>query len=211
MAPSEDFSRPGSIWYAPGERTALPLWQEVSTAYHEGFPGHHLQVATAVAQREKLSRFHRTVIWYAGSGEGWALYAERLMDELDYFEKPEYRLGLLASQLFRSVRVVLDIGCQLGLRLPEDAPLHAGETWDYEIGVDYLHHVAHQAPDVSKSEVKRYLGWVGQAISYKVGEREILDIRERARISPGYDQKDFHRRMLDAGAIRLDHLREIML
>lgn len=211
MSPSEDFSRPGSIWYAPGEREALPLWQEVSTAYHEGFPGHHLQVATAVAERKKLSRFHRTVIWYAGSGEGWALYAERLMDELDYFEKPEYRLGLLASQLFRSVRVVLDIGCQLGLELPEDAPLHAGEQWTYDIGVDYLHQIAHQAADVSESEVKRYLGWVGQAISYKVGEREILDIREKARMRPGYDQKDFHRRMLEAGAIRLDHLREIML
>ena len=69
-----------------------------------------------------------------GAGEGWALYAERLMDELGYFEKPEYRLGLIASQLFRSVRVVLDIGVQLGLTIPADAPLHAGETWDYDQG-----------------------------------------------------------------------------
>jgi uncharacterized protein (DUF885 family) len=210
MSPSEDFSRPGSIWYAPGERERLPYWQEVSTAYHEGFPGHHLQVGTAVLQKEKMSRFHRTVIWYSGAGEGWALYAERLMDELGFFEKPEYRLGLLASQLFRSVRVVVDIGCQLGFTIPDDAPLHAGDVWDYERAVDYMIRIGLEAPDVAESEVKRYLGWWGQAISYKVGEREILDMREKARGRPGYDQREFHRRMLEAGAIRLDHLREVM-
>jgi uncharacterized protein (DUF885 family) len=210
MSPSEDFTRPGSIWYAPGERERLPYWQEVSTAYHEGFPGHHLQVGTAVLQKERLSRFHRLVIWYSGSGEGWALYAERLMDELGFFEKPEYRLGLLASQLFRSLRVVVDIGCQLGFTIPTDAPLHAGDVWDYERAVDYMTEIGLQAQDVAESEVKRYLGWVGQAISYKVGERQILDMRNRARERDGYDQKDFHRKMLDAGAIRLDQLREVM-
>ena len=210
--PSEDFSRPGSIWYAPGERQRIPYWGEVSTAYHEGFPGHHLQVGTAVINRERLSRFHRMFIWYSGAGEGWALYAERLMDELGYFEKPEYRLGLIASQLFRAVRVVLDIGVQLGLRIPDDAPLHAGEIWAYDPAVDYIEQVGYQPRDMAESEVKRYLGWYGQAISYKVGEREILDIREDAmsRLGTGFDRKDFHRRMLDAGAIRLDHLREAM-
>jgi uncharacterized protein (DUF885 family) len=210
MSPSEDFSRPGSIWYSPGERERLPYWQEVSTAYHEGFPGHHLQVGTAVLQRERLSRFHRLVIWYSGAGEGWALYAERLMDELGFFEKPEYRLGLLASQLFRSLRVVVDIGCQLGFTIPGDAPLHAGDVWDYQRAVDYMSQIGLQAQDVAESEVKRYLGWWGQAISYKVGEREILDIRDQARSLGDYDQKDFHRKMLEAGAIRLDHLREVM-
>lgn len=211
MSPSEDLTRPGSIWYAPGERERLPYWQEVSTAYHEGFPGHHLQVGTAVMQREKLTRFHRTGIWYSGAGEGWALYAERLMDELGFFEKPEYRLGLLASQLFRSARVVVDIGCQLGFTIPQGAPLYEGDVWDYARAVDYMEHVGLQARDVAESEVKRYLGWWGQAISYKVGEREILAIRDEARARDGYDQKDFHRRMLEAGAIRLDQLRDIML
>jgi len=210
MSPAEDFSRPGSIWYAPGSRERLPYWQEVSTAYHEGFPGHHLQVGTAVLQREKLSRFHRTVIWYPGSGEGWALYAERLMDELGFFEKPEYRLGLLASQLFRSVRVVVDIGCQLGLPIPHHAPLHPDEAWSYERAVDYMIEVGLQARDVSESEVKRYLGWIGQAISYKVGEREILAMRERAGRDGDFDMRDFHRRILEAGAIRLDHLWQVM-
>ena len=162
--------------------------------------------------RERLSRFHRMFIWYSGAGEGWALYAERLMDELGYFEKPEYRLGLIASQLFRAVRVVLDIGVQLGLRIPDDAPLHAGEIWAYDPAVDYIEQVGYQPRDMAESEVKRYLGWYGQAISYKVGEREILDIREDAmsRLGTEFDRKDFHRRMLDAGAIRLDHLREAM-
>ncbi|HET8740197.1 MAG TPA: DUF885 domain-containing protein [Acidimicrobiia bacterium] len=210
VSPSEDFTRPGSIWYAPGERERLPYWQEVSTAYHEGFPGHHLQVGTSVLQRELLSRFQRMILWYSGAGEGWALYAERLMDELGFFEKPDYRFGLLASQLFRSVRVVVDIGCQLGLRIPDDAPLHAGDIWDYDRAVDYMTEIGLQARDVAESEVKRYLGWWGQAISYKVGEREILDIREEVRRSGNYDQRDFHRRMLDAGAVRLDLLREIM-
>lgn len=212
-APSEDFSRPGSIWYAPGERVRLPYWQEVATAYHEGFPGHHLQVGIAMLSREQISRFHRLFVWYSGAGEGWALYAERLMDELGYFEKPEYRLGLLASQLFRSTRVVVDIGTQLELAIPNHAPLHVGETWNYDIAVDYMDEIALQARDVAESEVKRYLGWWGQAISYKVGEREILDIRDKvmARDGSAFDRKDFHRRMLEAGAIRLDHLREALL
>lgn len=210
IGPSEDFSRPGSIWYAPGEREALPYWQEVSTAYHEGFPGHHLQVATAVIKRDELARFHRMAIWYSGAGEGWALYAERLMDELGFFEKPEYRFGLLASQLMRATRVIVDIGCQLSFSIPDHAPLHAGDPWSYERAVDYMHQVALQAPDVAESEVKRYLGWVAQAISYKVGEREILAMRDQARSQPDFEVKEFHRRMLEAGAIRLDQLWEHM-
>lgn len=210
VGPSEDMSRPGSIWYAPGERERIPYWQEVSTAYHEGFPGHHLQVGTEVLQREKLSRFHRSVIFYSGSAEGWALYAERLMDELGFFEKPEYRLGLLASQLFRSVRVVVDIGCQLELGIPEDAPLHAGDLWDYDRAVDYMEKVGLQPRDIAESEVTRYLGWWGQAIAYKVGEREILGIREKARTDEAFNLKDFHRRVLEIGTVRLDLLREMM-
>jgi uncharacterized protein (DUF885 family) len=211
-APSEDFSRPGSIWYALGERTRIPYWQEVATAYHEGFPGHHLQVGVAVLQRERLSRFHRMFVRYSGSGEGWALYAERLMEELGYFEHPEYRLGLLASQLFRSTRVVVDIGAHLQKRIPDDAPLHGGEVWDYDRAVDYMEQIGLQPRDLAESEVLRYLGWPGQAISYKVGEREILEVRRQAMAGAGnsFDRKDFHRRLLEAGAIRLDHLRETL-
>jgi uncharacterized protein (DUF885 family) len=164
-------------------------------------------------ERENLSRFQRMVIWYPGSGEGWALYAERLMDELGFFEKPEYRLGLLNSQLFRSIRIVVDIGCQLGKRIPDEAPMYAGELWDHDKAVDYLNVVGYQPRDQSRSEVKLYLGWFGQAISYKVGEREILDIRDdvMARDGAAFDRKIFHSQMLKAGAVRLDHLREEMV
>lgn len=212
-APSEDMSRPGSIWYAPGSRTAIPVWQEVSTAYHEGFPGHHLQVGIAVMLREEVSRFHRLFLWKSGAGEGWALYAERLMDELGYFANPEYRLGLLASQLFRATRIVVDIGTQLELTIPDDAPLHAGEVWNYDIAVDYMDRVGLQERDVAESEVKRYLGWFGQAISYKVGEREILKIREARKEKDGadFDIREFHKDLLEAGAIRLDQVWELVV
>jgi uncharacterized protein (DUF885 family) len=212
-APSEDFSRPGSIWYAPGSRTAIPVWQEVSTAYHEGFPGHHLQVGIGVAMRDEVSRYHRLFMWKSGAGEGWALYAERLMDELGFFANEEYRLGLLASQLFRATRVVVDIGTQLGIDLPDDAPIHAGKTWDYDIAVDYMDQIGLQERDVAESEVKRYLGWYGQAISYKVGEREILRLREarRQRDGEGFDLKAFHSDLMRIGAIRLDQIAEYVL
>jgi uncharacterized protein (DUF885 family) len=211
--PSEDMSRPGSIWYAPGSRTALPVWQEVSTAYHEGFPGHHLQVGTATMLRDEVSRFHRLFLWKSGAGEGWALYAERLMDELGFFTNPEYRLGLLASQLFRATRIVVDIGTQLELEIPADAPLHAGETWNYDIAVDYMDQIGLQERDVAESEVKRYLGWFGQAISYKVGEREILKMREERKEKEGadFDIRKFHKDLLEAGAIRLDQVRELVV
>ncbi len=210
--PSVDWERPGSVWYALGEGDAIPVWQEVSTAYHEGFPGHHLQIATSMYQADRLSKAHRLLIWYSGYGEGWALYAERLMDELGYFELPEYRMGMLASQLFRAVRVVVDIGCHLGYRIPEDAPLHPGESWSFEVAVDYIDRIGLQPRDVSESEVKRYLGWPGQAISYKVGEREIIDIRNQLeKAGSRFDLKEFHRRVLEGGELRLDHLRRRML
>lgn len=209
--PSADWERPGSVWYSLGERTSIPLWQEVSTAYHEGFPGHHLQVGTAMAQADHLSEAHRLLIWYSGYGEGWALYTERLMDELGYFEKPEYRLGMLASQLFRAVRVVVDIGSHLGYPIPPGAPLYPGEEWNFDRAVSYMTGIAIQPPDISVSEVTRYLGWPGQAISYKVGEREILDLRRILSARPGFDLKEFHRRLLEGGELRLDYLRQRML
>ncbi len=212
-SPSEDLTRPGSIWYAPGSRTAIPVWQEVSTAYHEGFPGHHLQVGIALMLNEEVSRYHRLFMWKSGAGEGWALYAERLMDELGYFANAEYRLGLLASQLFRATRVVVDIGTQLELTIPDDAPLHPGEMWNYDIAVDYMDQIGLQERDVAESEVKRYLGWYGQAISYKVGEREILKMRQDLMDRDGedFDIKRFHKDLLKLGAVRLDLVREFVV
>ena len=211
LPPTEDFSRPGGIWYSFGDKQQLPLWSEVSTAYHEGFPGHHLQVGTVMTQRENLSRAHRLLIWYSGFGEGWALYTERLMDELGYFEQPHYLLGMLSGQQLRACRVVIDIGSHLGLRIPDSARVAPGEIWDYDAAVETLNRVAGIPTDISHSEVKRYLGWPGQAISYKVGERHILAIREEAEkaLGPDFNLKDFHRTLLGWGDVRLDYLQEI--
>jgi uncharacterized protein (DUF885 family) len=215
QGPSEDLtSRPGGIWYSlPREDGPVPLYQEVSTAYHEGFPGHHLQVALVMTFADRLSRFHRLVIWYPGYGEGWGLYCERLMQELGYFEKPDYVFGMLASQLFRAARVVVDIGLHLGLEIPVESPLHGGSRWDYDKAVDFMNEVGLQPRAYAESEVQRYLGWPGQAISYKVGEREILALRSELESRQGsdFDLKDFHERVLSHGEMRLDLLRRIVM
>lgn len=215
IPPSDDFSRTGTIWYSPGNAPLIPLFREVSTAYHEGFPGHHLQLGVQVSLRDDLSRLHRVVItdFQTGYAEGWALYAERLMDELGYLEKPEYVLGMLACQMIRACRVVLDIGAHLGLHAPADAPFRPGELIDYDYGVDMLVRVGRMSRSHALSEMTRYLGWAGQAIAYKVGERIILGIRDdvRERQGSSFDMKRFHASLLSTGAIGLGALRKLLL
>lgn len=216
IQPSEDFSRPGTVWYslAPDETHDIPLYDHVSTAYHEGFPGHHLQCGIQVYLADRLSRLHRLSVWYPGYGEGWALYTERLMDELGYFEKPEYVLGMLNAQLFRACRVVIDIGCHLELKIPAtETTFHPGETWNYDLGVEMMEKRAFQDPQYAASEVTRYLGWPGQAISYKVGERVIMELREdlKKRKGGAFSLKDFHARVLGSGPVGLELLRELAL
>jgi len=210
--PSEDFSRPGGIYYSIGDQQTFPLYQEVSTAYHEGFPGHHLQIATAMEAKDRLSRAQRILIWYSGCGEGWALYVERLMHELGYFDRPEWVFGMLASHLFRAARVVSDIGLHLGYEIPAGSPLFPGEQWDFDRGTRFMSQVGLQPPEYAESEVARYLGWPGQAISYKIGEREILRLRdgELRRLGEGFDLKDFHARVLGSGEMGLELLGRVV-
>ncbi len=208
--PSEDFSRPGRVWYPIGERTFFPLYEEVTTAYHEGFPGHHLQVGWQTAMGDKLSRFHRLMTWYPGSGEGWALYAETLMGELGYLEKPDYVVGLLMSQMFRSCRIVIDIGTHCGLPIPDDVDFHPGETWSFELATEMLRERAALDPAFAESEATRYFGWPGQAISYKVGEQAIHDLRAELGQREDFDLKQFHADLLSVGSIGLDLLRELV-
>jgi len=213
IPPSEDFSRPGTTWWSLGDKVEVPIWDEVTTAYHEGFPGHHLQCGLQVCLGDRLSRVHRLLYWLPGYGEGWALYAERLMRELGYLERPEFVLGLLASNALRAVRVVIDIGSHLDLPIPDDVSFHPGERWTFDLAVEALEHFAFNSHDLSVSEVTRYLGWPGQAIAYKVGERVILGLREEAKANEGdaFDLKAFHERVLGSGPVGLDHLREIVL
>ncbi len=214
VQPSEDFSRPGCVWYslAPGQ-DVVPLYDEVTTAYHEGFPGHHLQCGVQVALADKLSRLHRMFVWYPGYGEGWALYTERLMRELGYLEKPDYVLGMLAGQMLRACRVAIDIGVHLDLPVPEGQPFHPGDRWSFDTAVEMLRDYATLDDDYARSEVTRYMGWPGQAIAYKVGERVILELRDELRRREGdeFDLKDFHRRVLETGPVGLDLLRERVL
>jgi uncharacterized protein (DUF885 family) len=212
VMPSEDFSRPGAIFYSLGEAGPIPLYDEISTAYHEGFPGHHLQVGLQVSLTDRLCRFHRVAEGYHGFAEGWALYAERLMHELGYFEKPDYVLGNLCAQMVRACRVVIDIGSHLDLPIPKDSPFHPGERWSFDLGVEMLRDWAELAPDHAVSEMNRYLGWPGQAISYKVGERVILALREeqRARLGSAFNLREFHAKIVGSGPVSLEILREII-
>ena len=205
--PSEDLSQPGRTWYPTLGRTRFPLWGEVTTAYHEGVPGHHLQVAQVRYLADRLSRFQRAT-FVSAHGEGWALYAERLMDELGYFAGPDERLGMLRAQAMRAARVVADIGMHLRLAVPSGVAFHPGETWTPELGQEFFAAVTRFAPDFVASEIVRYLGWPGQAISYKVGERAWLEARDaaRRRAGDGFDLKAFHSRALALGPLGLDQL-----
>jgi uncharacterized protein (DUF885 family) len=211
--PSEDFTREGTIWWSLGDAVQVPLFDQVSTAYHEGFPGHHLQIGLQVSLSDRLSRAHRLLAWRPGYGEGWALYAEQFMDEIGELERPEYELGYLGTSLMRAVRVVVDLGLHLDLPIPADAPLHPGQRWDYARAVEALTSLAFLDEATARSEVTRYLGWPGQAISYAVGQRAIVELREerRARDGARFDLKAFHADVLGSGCVGLDHLRELVL
>ncbi len=209
--PSEDFTRPGRMWWAvPDDVHRFSPWREVTTVFHEGVPGHHLQVGQTAYRRELLNRWQRLLCWVSGHGEGWALYAERLMDDLGYLGDPADKLGMLDGQSFRAARVVVDIGMHLELTIPRDNPFgfHPGERWTPELALEFMRRHCRMEDSFIRFEVNRYLGWPGQAPSYKVGERIWLQAREdaRARMGDAFDLKAFHRAALDLGALGLDPL-----
>jgi len=210
--PSEDLKRPGRTWYPTLGKTRFPLWGEVSTAYHEGVPGHHLQLAQFVYLAKTLSRFQRVAASVPGISEGWALYAERLMGELGYFDNPDYELGMLRAQAFRAMRVIVDIGGHLQLEIPKTERYHPGERWSPDLLLPFALEHGYEAEDFLRSEIDRYLGWPGQAICYKVGERVWLEIRERTRsaLGPKFDLKAFHARALNLGPMGLAQLQREM-
>jgi len=211
--PSEDFSRPGRTWYpVPEAKDRFPLWGEVSIVYHEGVPGHHFQIATTISLGDQLSRFQKLAAGTSGYVEGWGLYAERLMGELGYLDNPDYYLGMLGSQLFRSQRVVVDIGMHLGLRIPNDSDFHPGEVWTPDLALAFMQPTSPFGPEFMVSEIDRYLGMPGQAISYKVGERYWLDSREQAKAKAGaeFDLKAWHNRALDLGPMGLGQMQREM-
>jgi len=211
--PSEDFSRPGRMWWAvPQGIDEFSTWRETTTVYHEGVPGHHLQIGQTAYRRELLNRWQRNLCWVSGHGEGWALYAERLMADLGYLDDPGDRLGMLSAQALRATRVIIDIGMHLELPIPTGTGFHEGATWTPELGWEFL--LAHGYLDepTLRYELDRYLGWPGQAPAYKVGERIWLQAREEARqrAGAGFDLREFHRKALDLGSLGLDPLRRAL-
>ncbi|MFC5287700.1 DUF885 domain-containing protein [Actinokineospora guangxiensis] len=209
--PTEDFSRPGRMWWSvPEGKTDYSTWREVTTVYHEGAPGHHLQIATAVDQAASLNRFQRTKVFVSGHGEGWALYAERLMREFGYLDDDGDLFGMLDAHMFRAARVVIDLGVHLGLEIPKGTGFHEGEKWNADLALEFLRTRTITDPDCIADEVDRYLGWPGQAPSYKLGERLWLAARDevKARKGADFDLKAFHKYALEMGAMGLDTLRE---
>jgi uncharacterized protein (DUF885 family) len=207
--PSDDFTRPGRMWWSvPAGEDTFTTWAETTTVFHEGVPGHHLQVATATYRRELLNKWRRNVCWTSGHGEGWALYAEKLMQELGYLADPGDHLGMLDMQRMRAARVVFDIGVHLELEIPER---WGTGTWTPESGYDFLKENLPISEGQLKFEFTRYLGWPGQAPSYKVGQRLWEQIRADLEARPGFDLKDFHTRALNIGSVGLDTLRRALL
>ncbi len=210
-SPSEDFSRPGRMWWSvPDGVTAFDTWRETTTVFHEGVPGHHLQVAQTLVRSELLNRWRRLMCWTSGHGEGWALYAERLMADLGYLDDPADRLGMLDGSALRAMRVVGDIGLHCGFEAPGDV---GGGDWDAAKLWQFITAHTRQDRDFMAFEHLRYLGWPGQAPAYKVGERLWLQIRDEVRSREGdtFDLKAFHRRALDIGSVGLDVLKDALV
>ncbi|GAA1951961.1 DUF885 domain-containing protein [Agromyces allii] len=207
--PSDDFTRPGRMWWAvPEGVTEFDTWRELTTVYHEGVPGHHLQIGQAVVNRAKLNTWRRQLAGSSGHAEGWALYAERLMQDLGYLDDPADRLGMLDGQRMRAARVVLDIGVHLGKQRPD-----GNGAWTGDYAFEFLGQNVNMNQAFIDFEVNRYLGWPGQAPSYKVGQRIWEQLRDDAKRQEGaaFDIKAFHRRALDLGGVGLDTLRASLL
>ncbi|MFG2437508.1 DUF885 domain-containing protein [Streptomyces sp. NPDC048508] len=209
-APSQDFSRPGRTWLPTMGATRFPVYDLVSTWYHEGVPGHHLQLAQWVHVVEDLSRYQSGVGRVSANCEGWALYAERLMDELGFLTDAEQRLGYLDAQMMRAARVIIDIGMHLGLEIPADSPFHPGERWTPDLAQEFFGAHSSRPADFVESELTRYLTMPGQAIGYKIGERAWLSGRENAKRRHGdaFDAKAWHMAALSLGSLGLDDLVE---
>ena len=186
----DDGSRPAIFLINPSDPTHQSRADAENTAIHETIPGHHLQVAIA-KERTDLHRLTR-YFFNSGFGEGWALYAERLGDEMGLYSGDLARMGMLGSEAFRAARMVIDAG------------VHT-KGWTREQAVTYLREHTMLPPSHIEGEVNRYISWPGQAPSYMIGRSEIMRLREQARSSLGsrFDIRAFHDQVLEYGTIPL--------
>lgn len=208
IEPSLDFSRPGRTWLPVLDPARIPVWSLITTWYHEGVPGHHLQIAQWVYLADQLSVYQVSLGDVSANVEGWALYAERLMDELGYLTDPGHRLGYLNAQMLRVLRVILDIGLHVGLDYPADSLYRPGERLEPDNAREFFALYCGLPPEHLDSELVRYLGWPGQAIGYKLGERAWLRGRAAAQAAHGeaFDLKAWHMAALSQGSLGLDDL-----
>jgi uncharacterized protein (DUF885 family) len=208
--PSEDLTRPGRTWWplgGRGEADRFQTWSELSTVFHEGVPGHHLQAGAAMVAGDGLSRYAKSV-FVSGHGEGWALYAERLADDLGWFDTPGRRLGMLKGSALRAARVVIDLGLHLDLPIPPVEARRHGPKWTFAVAAEVLRDRGRIAPHRLLPEVVRYCGWPAQATAYKLGERAWPAARDeaRTRLGTGFDLKRWHTAALGLGPVQLDDL-----
>ncbi|MDO5723007.1 MAG: DUF885 domain-containing protein [Flaviflexus sp.] len=195
--PSQDFSRPGRMWWSVPEGVEhFNTWLEKTTVYHEGVPGHHLQIGLAIHLADQLNDWRRFACFVSGHAEGWALYAERLMAELGYLEDPGDYLGMLDSQRLRITRVLVDIGAHT-------------RGWSYEQAWQMLTENVAMDRNFLRFELDRYLGWPGQSPSYKIGQRLWENERTEA-LGRGESLREFHARALSLGTLGLDVLHEAL-
>jgi uncharacterized protein (DUF885 family) len=191
---TEDGSRPGIFWISTYRPEAIPRAYGEATAFHEGIPGHHLQVA--IAQERKEAHPITRYFFFSGYGEGWALYSEVLANEMGLYSNDVARMGLLASQAWRAARLVIDAG------------VHA-RGWTRSQAVEYLGSNTTMSPVQLQGEVDRYISWPGQATSYMLGNIEIRALRTGAerKLGSRFDIREFHDRVLENGAVTLPMLR----
>ena len=185
-----DGSRPGIFYVHLADTRATPTYEIEGTVYHEGLPGHHMQIA--LAQEMTGTPEFRKNYFYGAYGEGWALYVERLAKEMGFYTDPYSDFGRLGREIWRAIRLVVDTG------------IHA-KGWSEEQALAYYTGNSPQPVAKIRSEIRRYFVTPGQATSYKVGMQRILTLRERARTALGdrYDQRVFHEIVLGRGSVPL--------
>ncbi|MDT0645986.1 DUF885 domain-containing protein [Zunongwangia sp. F260] len=193
--PAMDGSRPGTFYANLYDIKAMPTYQLDALAYHEGIPGHHMQIAIA-QELEEVPDF-RKFGFYTAYVEGWGLYSELLPKEIGFYEDPYSDFGRLAMELWRAVRLVVDTG------------IHA-KKWTREEGIDYYKQNTPNAESDAVKMVERHIVMPGQATAYKIGMNKILELRERARSQLGenFDIREFHDVVLLDGAIPLNILEQ---
>ena len=189
-----DGKRPGRVVVATSKFEERSLIDDEAIAYHEGVPGHHMQLSVQ-QQLTGLPKFRLHGLGFNAYIEGWALYAEELGKEVGFYQDPVSDYGRLSSELFRAVRLVVDTG------------IHS-KGWSRDQVVDFFRKSGAIDEPSIQSETDRYIAWPAQALSYKLGQLKIRELRERARkeLGPKFDIRKFHDEMLDGGTLPLDLL-----